>query len=183
MAYAKLTTIHTPATGAAAPAGWGTQTDDNFEAVAKPPRVRVRRTTNQSILNTTSTQVIFGVEDYDYAAGNVGGIAGGTGWVIGNPTRLVAPIGGTYQAAGGMQFAINATGARLWWLMLNGTTTLCLGHSVGNGTWYTGNSISTDVKMAASDYIELWCYQSSGGALNVDVTYPIWASLRLVALT
>lgn len=183
--YVDTTTIQLPAvTTPRTPvsAAWGLGVRDDLEWLAKPPRARVSRSTSQSIPHNSSTAIAFDVEEYDYAAGNFGGIAGGAIWSAATPTRLIAPFTGTYITQGSGQFAANATGARIITLSVNGTTNISVSNGGGAAAWYVGSPISADIRLAAGDYVEMYAYQTCGGALNFDAAYPIWASLRLVAV-
>lgn len=185
-AYVDTSTVQVPAvTVPRTPvsAAWGLAVRDNLEFLAKPPRCRVNRTAVQAINNNSSTAVIWANEEYDYAAGNFGGIAGGAMWAVGQPTRLVAPVAGTYDVKAGAQFAINATGVRLLYIGLNGVTIVGIWHGLGNSGWFTGATLAGDIKMAAGDYLELIAYHTAGAALNIDVSYAVFMSMRLVALT
>lgn len=157
-----------------AAATWNSGVRDSLIAAAKPPRCRMRRTTNLSVANATPTAVPLDTADVDTDSI----------WVSGTPSRLIAPVDGLYLAGGGGQFAVNATGARMVYLQKSGGTILAMFHGIGNGTWYVGGAVNTPVVMSAGDYIEMYVYQTSGGALNLDTTvsgYPIWASLVLAS--
>lgn len=185
-AYVDTNTIQVPALTTprtSVSAAWGIAVRDDLEFLAKPPRAKVRRTTTQAIAHNTNTPVIFDTEDYDYAAGNFGGTAGGAAWSVGAATKLFVPVGGTYDIKAGGQFAINATGARILFLLVNGITTLSATHGAGTAAWFVGSTLCSDAKLAAGDFVELWAYQASGAPLNIDVTYPVFLSMRLAGLT
>lgn len=170
MGYVDLNTIHTPATGVPVPAAWGTQVRANDEATAKPPSCRVRRTTNQAVGHAMSSAVVWDTEDYD--TGNI--------WVPGTPDTFTIPTAGKWGISFGAQFAINATGARLFWVQVGGTI-LAISNGVGSATWYIGATVYAEALFAAGDAVKLFVYQGSGATLNLDITYPIWAAAHLIA--
>ncbi|MGI8425553.1 MAG: hypothetical protein ACR2M4_02950 [Actinomycetota bacterium] len=149
---------------------WNLKVRDNISAAAKPPRARVRRTTNQSIPNNASTVLSF--DTADYVSDNI--------WLVGSPTRLVAPVTGIYSVKGGAQFAVNLTGARLLFIT-KGVTTIATNHSVGNASWYVGGTVESEINLTAGEYVELLAYQASGAALNIDVAYPVWFAMSLIS--
>ena len=77
-----------------------------------------------------------------------------------------------YTISSVISFAANATGVRAITLALNGDTTATgryaetLIPAVGSGD-STVLTLSTNIVLAANDYIEVYAYQTSGGALNI----------------
>lgn len=171
--YTDLNTIHDPTTNAAAPAAWGDQARENLERLAKPYRVRVRRTTAQSIPNATGTEIVWDTQDYDVNNGTT------EMWVPGAPTHLVLPVTGTYEAKLGAQFAINDLGVRLLYIVVNGVIA-GIYHGVGNAAWYVGATVEAEFDGLAGQVVSCFAYQSSGGNLNLDMAYTTWATCRLV---
>jgi hypothetical protein len=119
--------------------------------------VRAYRSTTQSISNDTPTAISFDSERWDTNALHDNST---------NPTRLKAPVAGTYSIAAHVQFADNATGVRQLAVFVNGSvmwaTTEAAAKSTNN--WL---SLSTIIQLAANDYIEVYVYQNSGGSLNI----------------
>lgn len=121
------------------------------------PAARAQRTTTQSIGTGSATAVSFGAADYN----------AGTMWAGGAPTRLTAPIGGVYTVTASVEFAANATGNRQVHIYQNGSErTRITVPSVGSGL-ATRVSHSDTLNMAASDYVECFVFQDSGGNLNI----------------
>ena len=158
-----------------------TDLDDNYDkidagvlAVAKPPRCRVSRITTQAVGSGVSSAVVWTIEDYDSS----------TMWNPANPSRLVAPVAGTYNFSFGCQFAASGTaGARAFFFTKNGVATvIAISHFMPNASWYVGGTVETDIVMAANDYIECMAYQNTGGVLNLDNAYVMWATGKLVAV-
>lgn len=171
--YVDLASIHTPAANVAPPAAWGLQVRDNQDVLAHPYACRVRRTTAQSIPTATSTALLWDTKDYDTSPN-------GNMWVAGAPGNLVAPVAGKYRATFSGQFSINATGARILFWILN-TVVKGTFHGSGNATWYVGGTVDFEAAMAAGDVLSAYAYQASGAALNIDMAYEVWATLRLVS--
>jgi len=112
---------------------------------------------NQSISNTTSTKVTF-----DTYTNNTHG-----SWDTGN-NRYVVKTAGPFNIAGTIGYAANATGYRQVSYSINGGTGEVLNqtNSVGAGDPTTCGFSGTTPYLNAGDYIELYTYQNSGGALN-----------------
>jgi hypothetical protein len=87
-----------------------------------------------------------------------------------NTGRLTVTTAGKYHITGQASFASNSTGARGLFVRLNGTTELAhVRQSAVGGTDITILNVSTTYDLAATDYVELLAYQTSGGSLNVTV--------------
>lgn len=120
----------------------------------------VYRGASQSIANATATALTFDNETYDTDAFHDNST---------NNTRMTVPAGkaGKYLVTGVTYFTNHATGQRIVYIYKNGANVI--------GTIQQGISASIDcvvqtsfvVSLAVSDYVELFAYQNSGGALNV----------------
>lgn len=88
-----------------------------------------------------------------------------------NPSRLVAPVSGTYLVTGYIEWGANGTGSRGLHIRKNGT------QAPSSPVWQaaalqaavagsTHQNVSSLVKLAAGDYVELVVYQTSGGNLT-----------------
>lgn len=123
------------------------------------------RTTNLSIDNETFTAVTLpDGENFDTDTMHS---------TASNTSRITVPATGYYLITASCQFAVNGTGIRAFNFRKNGTTDVTTGMAGWTadptiGATY-GNSVNGSVvaSLAASDYVELMAYQSSGGALNV----------------
>jgi hypothetical protein len=147
---------------------------DYINFFVAPPLCVVTNSGAQSIVNAGSGSAV----TFDTEAVDTDGMhSTGT-----NTSRLTAVTPGYYVVTGHVVFASNATGERQAWLLINGT-----GSRIGFGTTLamTGAShvtaviASTTLFLNVGDYVEMFAYQSSGGALNTDVTT---GSPRLSAL-
>jgi hypothetical protein len=124
------------------------------------PIVRAYNSANISINDSTLTALTFDSERYD--TDTMHSTVTGTG-------KLTATTAGTYHIIGQVRFATSAVGVRQISIRLNGTTTLAFkGMSAASASVH-GDIVETDYQFNATDYVELIVYQTSGGALNVDV--------------
>jgi hypothetical protein len=126
------------------------------------PLALANETANQSIANTTITALTYTVADaYDTQAQHS---------VSSNTSRLTVGTGNTglyFVHASGM-WASNATGYRWVALRLNGTTELYRVTSPAVNGDVMGWQVSGFYRLTATtDYVEVICYQTSGGALNM----------------
>jgi hypothetical protein len=119
-----------------------------------------RRTSNQSIPNTTETAVSFTSEDFDSDAYHDNST---------NPSRITIPsaLGGTYWVYAGIKFDGNATGVRYIGIQKNGSGTNLARVDQDGTTQDQSLFVGQTMQLSASDYLEIYAYQSSGGALNI----------------
>ena len=123
---------------------------------------RIRRTTNQSIVNSTETAIIFDVEDFDQ--GNMADL-------VANPTRITIATAGIYLVGGWNAWDASTAGDRAIRIIKNGEPVadgiVMKDSPAPNGvTTEPTRAVNTIFKFAAGDYIELFIVQNSGGALN-----------------
>lgn len=126
---------------------------------------------NQSISNTTTTKVTF-----DTYTNNSHG-----SWDTGN-NRYVVKTAGPFNLAGTIGYAANATGYRQVSYSINGGTaeTANQTNSVGASDPTVCGFSATTPYLNAGDYIELFTYQNSGGALNAAFNL---ARIRITKVT
>lgn len=166
MAYADPQSTHNPTTGQVIPASWGDIVRDDLEYLARnKPHAKATRTSTQSINTATWTAVSLTSEDFD---------VGGMHSTASNQSRLTIPTGedGKYVFTGDAKFASNATGTlRAARLVKNGTTVIAHTQGMASGSYLAYMNVSTGpIALVATDYIELFVFQDSGGALNTSVT-------------
>lgn len=92
----------------------------------------------------------------------------GLTWDAAN-NRFVATKPGVYRITGSVQWATNATGRRLLYIYKNGAQ--YTGNELGASAFSTGQPVlqhSNDVPLAIGDYVEIFVWQNSGGALNIN---------------
>jgi len=138
--------------------------------------IRVQKSTNQSIPNATWTALSFDAIKTEEKPATT------SQWSSGSPTRLICRLPGYYLVNAHVRFAANATGARGINLMKNGaglTTTMIAAFSGVDAII----QCSVIVKLDTGDYVESYCYQNSGGALDAVSTsnnlYLEWIRLGI----
>ena len=143
---------------------WNASVRDNLEYLYDygPGRSRAELThnTTQSIANATPAAVTFNTESVDafglHAAGN--------------PTRITIPSGfdGWWAVAGLVSFASNATGIRNLAIIANTGAYAANTSTPAISGLDHALSVSGLIRLVAGNYLELFVYQSSGGALNLQ---------------
>lgn len=124
-------------------------------------RARAYRTTsNQSLADDTLTAVSMAAETYDF--GDVHSNSS-------NPTRMTVPLGkgGTYMLVAHATFDGNATGRREIHIYKNGSSIGSITEFSPDATTDTRMQIVLNEELAAADYLEMFVYQNSGGALDI----------------
>jgi hypothetical protein len=147
-----------------------------------PPRCYAYKTASGALADTTWDEINFGAEAYDSHAAHDN---------VTNNSRLVAPESGLYTIKAHLTFATNANGIRGLDIRKNAAgvqtagTDLAFVVIAGNGTTQSRLIASVDAQLTAGDYIEVFGYQGSGGALNVEGNNigDTWLSFRWVART
>lgn len=132
------------------------------EAKEVPPIVGARafNNANISINNTTNTALTFNSERYDN--GGLHSTSSATG-------RMTVTIPGRYAFWATVRFAANATGFREVAIVVNGTINIAIQdtNAIAGGV-PTIVTCAGEFDMAAGDYAEVFVFQNSGGALNVE---------------
>jgi hypothetical protein len=122
---------------------------------------RVYRSTQQPIPNNAFQAIGFDTVRWD--------ILGNT-WAAANPTRLTCQVAGVYTITGHVVYLPSGAGAnRIALVVLNGSIYLGQqGPAPGdfNASSYPRITVSATHRLNVGDYVELWCYQDSGAALN-----------------
>lgn len=78
------------------------------------------------------------------------------------PTRLTADVNGIYAIGGNIQWDSNAVGHRILTVRLNGVTAIgMIGNDVSAGDRV--QNLNCHYLLSAGDYVELTCWQDSGG--------------------
>jgi hypothetical protein len=136
---------------------------DDFDAVVTYG-CRAYHSTTQSISNAVFTAVLFNSEDYD---------TGGFHSTVTNTSRFTVPsgAGGLYLITANILFAANATGQRVLQVRLNGGSSgiaAIIGQQiVPSATYSSVVMVASILTLNAGDYVEVFAYQDSGGALNI----------------
>ena len=133
------------------------------------------RTADQSISNSTATMISWDVELYDTNAFHDNTT---------NPTRMTIPagLGGKYLISVLIPYTANATGERVGYVHKNGTLFYLTSRGNLSGSVGTFVNYSYIIDLAASDYIEIQTFQSSGGALSVLGAVTYYANVQLAYL-
>jgi hypothetical protein len=116
---------------------------------------------NQVITNNTWTKVVWDLESYDS-----GGYASS-----GATITIPAGKGGYYLVIGWGYWDQSATGLRNMRIYKNGADVYINRGWITNATAYPTSTIQNVVKVVATDTLELYVFQSSGGNLNFYL-YP-----------
>lgn len=140
----------------------GATTFNGVQTAAAQPRCRVYNNTNQSVNNDTDTALTFDTEDFD---------VGGLHSTSANTSRITIPTGGDglYLIVAHAFFATNSTGYRRFYFQKNGSahgSAVEVDGDAGNAD-LLGVSNQLLVPLVATDYIEAFVRQTSGGALTV----------------
>jgi len=124
---------------------------------------RVYNSGNQSISNSTDTAITFDTESFDTDSMHS---------TSSNTSRITFTTAGTYAIGGVVQFDTSATGRRILNARLNGGSTLIVVGEQTAGSSFPAVEVETIYAFAATDYIELIAFQTSGGSLNSVATTP-----------
>jgi len=140
----------------------GAGVDPTFQAAAAGGTDRsVRATKNaaQSISDSIFTALTFQTEDFDTDTMHS---------IVTNTSRITLTTAGKYLVTARLSFVGNATGRRIIRLDKNGVVDTAQLEFATNGTNAVGIFFAGLVTAAANDYIEVFVFQSSGGALDVQ---------------
>jgi len=125
--------------------------------------VRVTKSASQSISNNTDTALTWNTETFDTNGLHDNAV---------NNSRLTAQVAGKYQVSGGARFDTNGTGRRQLYIKKNGTSIYSLLEPAApNASVPTVYVITGLVDLAVGDYVELWVFQNSGGALDLTASF------------
>lgn len=146
-----LTADSTTATGMK----WATAASGSTFSGAK-----VYKTTTQSISNATATAVTFDAETFD---------VDGYHSTVSNTSRMTVPSGkaGYFLLTSNLRYANNSTGGRSIDFYKNGTRIAGTYQPTVSGS-SVAYSASTVINGTVGDYFEVYAYQESGGALNIN---------------
>jgi hypothetical protein len=141
---------------------------DPLKFILNPPIAELRQTSAQTFTTAVTAAVTFNAHDVDedYTGGNAGHDD------VTLNTRYTARYSGWYLISGAVAFAVNATGDRFSWLMVNGSDVNgSLGFTAADASAVAVTHCRTrKVFLNVGDYIELVGFQNSGGNLLSAVT-------------
>jgi hypothetical protein len=122
----------------------------------------ITRTTAQSISNGSFTAITFDAESLDTDAFHS---------TVTNTSRITIPSGkdGKYLIFGQANFNANGTGRRIVRVYKNGANqSASEAEGTASASAYPSVSPTLILSLVATDYIELFVYQDSGGSLDVN---------------
>jgi hypothetical protein len=158
--YVDTNTIHVPATGAVAPAAWGTGVRNNLEFLVDPPTCDVFNSAGVTVTNNSDTILSANSERFDNDAMHS---------TVTNSSRITIQTAGRYFFRAAVQFNGSATGVRKVSFRLNGTTeSIRLQQGSGTGSAFYCGAFA-DYVLAAGSYVEVMVLQSSGGDLTTQL--------------
>lgn len=140
---------------------------DPIAFLMNKPAAVLRQSVAQSLTSGAYTALTFTTEDLDDDPDGGGAHSNSS-----NTSRYTAVYAGWYWCSGGASFVASAAGQRAVRYAVNGTAVS------GSETFMDANAAFTTelaaramlVFLNAGDYVELQAMQSSGGALNTEVT-------------
>lgn len=146
---------------------------DAVTFLLNPPLCRCKQTVTQSPANATFTAITFTANVVDSYSGHSTTV---------NTSRYVAQVAGWYTVAATVAWSANGTGIRTLQLRVNatavdGTTDEYLAAVPGDVTVVSAGG--DDVFLNTGDFVEVFGYQSSGGALATYSTGAIMSKLNV----
>jgi hypothetical protein len=87
---------------------------------------------------------------------------------LGSPTMITINTPGKYLIGGAVHWQSNVTGMRQLSIFKNGTTPLVNSAHPTTATLNPMQNVTTLVELIAGDFLELFVYQNSGAALDVN---------------
>lgn len=144
---------------------------------ANPARVVLRQTIAQSLGNGAFTGLKWDVEDFDNAVWHDAA----------TDTRSTVPYDGWYQISGTVGFSANASGIRAAQWRVNGSD-LTSGQTKVQTITTVGVAVllparTLDVVLTTGQYVELFAFQDSGGALNTSVVAVEQSNMQIRLLS
>lgn len=132
--------------------------------ITNPPRCKIFKSAVASVPDATYTLVTWNSEDYDTDTMHN---------TSSQTSRIVATTAGLYMVTVQLAWASNATGGRAVDVRKNsagsatGGTRVAQAMVPAQGNTAHVVAVTFDVQMSATDYLEFFAWQSSGGALNL----------------
>ena len=134
----------------------------NLAFLGTPPSVQVWNNFAETITNNTNTVLGMNVEQAKTDAGMHSNST--------NNTRLICTVTGKYLVTGNIEWAQNGTGFRQLLIVTNGATTLASVNQTFTTSTPTQQFVAVVWPIPATNYVELFCAQTSGGNLLVNTT-------------
>jgi hypothetical protein len=128
------------------------------------PVAELRQTVAQSLTSGSGAAITLDTEDVDTDNGHS---------TVTNTSRYTPQTQGRFQHSGGIGYVSSSAGARYAYWSINGSAINAGMHNYNAGTTgvlrITAPTL-TSFFNGSTDYLELFGLQSSGGALNTDIT-------------
>lgn len=175
--YSRIANIHNPSVSGRPPASWGDQIDTNLEFFAQPPSVSAYSAGNSgNLTNGAFVAIAMDAENWDTDAFHS---------TSSNNSRFTVPtgFGGKYLLTGMVSFSTSGAGVRALRVAVNGTHSATAGHAYVTddappGAITCRMGLSCIISLSAGDYVEVFGYQTSGGALDGNAYLQmLWVSL------
>jgi hypothetical protein len=138
-----------------------TNVRDAVNFLLAPPAVALSNSAAQLIPTSTFTVVTLDSETLDND--NMHSTVSNTG-------RITAVTPGFYQVSGNIEWASNATGARYLRLRKNTTPVNSNAIASGSASGSTPMNVSAMIQLAVGDFVDMDCFQASGGNLNIGAS-------------
>jgi hypothetical protein len=131
-----------------------------------PPQARLHQAVSQSLANNTFSAITFDSTDIDTYSGHSN---------VTNNTRYTFQYSGTYLLLGGVSWAASTTGFRQVLFRGNGTASYKKIQAAPSPSFETALQTAVTEPFNAGDYVELMCWQNSGGSLSTVVAdQSVW---------
>jgi len=127
------------------------------------PCAEMRQAVAQSIPNSANTAILLDTEDLDSDNGHS---------TVTNTSRYTAQTAGWWRVMGGVSLTGNATGTRNLFIAKNSGAVAGTGtnNGVPGAASWAGATKSKLVSLIVGDFVEVFFFQNSGGALNTLVS-------------
>lgn len=138
---------------------------ENLRFLHTKDKVHAYLSANQAVTDSTWEEIDWDAEDYDSNAMHSN---------VSNHSRLVAPTDGAYFVEFKVNWAVETAGMRRVMLRKNanavdsGGTHLGTWYQDGIATYQTTVAGGRLVVLSATDYVEAFAYQTSGGGLDIE---------------
>ena len=117
----------------------------------------------QSIPDSTLTALTWPVEDFDSDGYHDAG----------SPSRFTVALAGKYLVGTSIKWDANSSGTRAVYVVVNGVTATRLGGALNAASAGLAQDLSMVLNLVASDYVEFFVEQTSGGARDVVTSEQI----------
>ncbi|WP_326829675.1 hypothetical protein OIE13_05935 [Streptosporangium sp. NBC_01810] len=134
---------------------------DAINFLLSPPLFELNHSSGISPATSTQAVMPFDTETIDRDNGHS---------TVTNSSRYTSQTAGYYMISGAVGFVSNATGKREMTILVNGTTETYPCSIPGTASGFGGMIVAGRVYLAVADYVELYIWQNSGGALATNTT-------------